>query len=943
MHKVSKLNSSIDIIPLQGSSGDFRSRHMDNKHRMDQRCFRDQTLIARVQTYMHENENKIYIDVNEMADALQRRYRDYRNKKRAAFRGMVRKAYDELTEIFSKKPLIRESSTYDDDDFEDVDVESEMQQTSINDMLIHMYKKQNGNSSDKELIDISSDDDVSKSDDVSKNDKAGKEAKTPDVCNVTDESLNTSSIVTPNTESATQKPETPASAEKPEPSVSNPEIHASKSETLALKSETPVKSNTSVTQVKQTLVESTRKRQRDKENDSGQFLFAKKQRTVPVTETKITFSSVGGNDKILKTVCKLLAHMKHPEIFKQLGISPPRGFLLHGPPGCGKTLLAYAVAGELNMPLLKVAGPELVTGVSGESEARIRDLFEQALTLAPCVVFLDEIDAVAPHRATAQREMERRIVAQLLSSLDELNLKENGDRVLVIGATNRPDSLDPALRRAGRFDREVCLGIPDREARAKILAVHTENVVLAPNISLSTIASLTPGFVGADLVALIREAAMAAVDRVFEDLNRSKQTEKLPEIIETDKQSNKEAQTFKNLESLATTNVESLDTNITTEASTTIENTSTYLRDSPKNPSPEITEMDVIQEQHSPDFSNLLAWLRNEPPLSPECLSSLCIEHSDFETALRVVQPSAKREGFATVPDVTWDDVGSLQDIRQELQMAILAPVKHTEHFNALGLSAASGVLLCGPPGCGKTLLAKAIANEAGINFISVKGPELLNMYVGESEKAVRQCFLRAKNSMPCVIFFDEIDALCPKRTEGDNSATSRVVNQMLTEMDGVESRQGVFLMAASNRPDIIDSAVLRPGRLDKIVYVGLPTASDRVDILRAITKNGTRPKLASNVDLNQVGYNDKCEGYTGADLAALIKEAGMEALKEIIAGYGQPEITMQHIYQAFDKDIKYYEKFSKLYSIKKNSEVTPMETPIDAPIVDVVMEPMET
>lgn len=926
---------------------------------MDQRCFRDQTLIARVQTYMHENENKIYIDVNEMADALQRRYRDYRNKKRAAFRGMVRKAYDELTEIFSKKPPIRESSTYDDDDFEDVDVESEMQQTSINDMLIHMYKKQNGNSSDKELIDISSDDDVSKSDDVPKSEsKAGKEAKTPDVCNVTDESLNTSSIVTPNTESATQKPETPASAEKqPEPSVSNPEIHASKSETLALKSETPVKSNTSVAQVKQLLVESTRKRQRDKENDSGQFLFAKKPRTIPVTETKITFSSVGGNDKILKTVCKLLAHMKHPEIFKQLGISPPRGFLLHGPPGCGKTLLAYAVAGELNIPLLKVAGPELVTGVSGESEARIRDLFEQALTLAPCVVFLDEIDAVAPHRATAQREMERRIVAQLLSSLDELNLKENGDRVLVIGATNRPDSLDPALRRAGRFDREVCLGIPDREARAKILAVHTENVVLAPNISLSTIASLTPGFVGADLVALIREAAMAAVDRVFEDLNRSKQTEKLPEITETDKQSNKEAQTFKNLESLATTNVESLDTNITTEASTemeastTIENTSTYLRDSPKNSSPETTEMDVIQEQHSPDFSNLLAWLRNEPPLSPERLSSLCIEHSDFETALRVVQPSAKREGFATVPDVTWDDVGSLQDIRQELQMAILAPVKHTEHFNALGLSAASGVLLCGPPGCGKTLLAKAIANEAGINFISVKGPELLNMYVGESEKAVRQCFLRAKNSMPCVIFFDEIDALCPKRTEGDNSATSRVVNQMLTEMDGVESRQGVFLMAASNRPDIIDSAVLRPGRLDKIVYVGLPTASDRVDILRAITKNGTRPKLASNVDLNQVGYNDKCEGYTGADLAALIKEAGMEALKEIIAGYGQPEITMQHIYRAFDKvqpsvrekDIKYYEKFSKLYSIKKNSEVTPMETPIDAPIVDVVMEPMET
>lgn len=940
MQKVGKLNSSIDIIPLQGSSGDYKSRHLDNKYRMDQKCFRDQALIDRVQTYMHENENKVYIDVNEMADALQRRYRDYRHKKRAAFRGLVRKAYDELTEIFSRKPSTRESPTYDENDFEDVDVESDVQQTSLGDMLIHMYKKQNGNSSDKELIDISSDDETSKDES-----KTGKETKALNICSVMDESLHTPSMVASKSKPATSKQE--ISTSKPETSVSKPEIPASKSPV-----ETSVKSKTSVNEItKQPLVESTRKRQRDKENmDSGPFSFVKKARTIPVVEPKFTFSDIGGNDKILKTVCKLLAHMKHPEIFKQLGISPPRGFLLHGPPGCGKTLLAHAIAGELNVPLLKVAGPELVAGVSGESEARIRDLFEQALALAPCIVFLDEIDAVAPHRAAVQREMERRIVAQLLSSLDELNLKENGDRVLVIGATNRPDSLDPALRRAGRFDREVCLGIPDKEARAKILAVHTENVVLAPNISLSTIASLTPGFVGADLVALIREAAMAAVDRVFEDLNRSKQVEKLPEITQTDKQFTKETLTFKNMETLVDTNVPTEASTII-EASNAIENTSTHLEDSPENPNPETTEMDIIQE-HSADFSNLLTWLRSEPPLSPERLSTLCIEHGDFEIALRVVQPSAKREGFATVPDVTWDDVGSLQDIRQELQMAILAPVKHTEHFNALGLTTASGVLLCGPPGCGKTLLAKAIANEAGINFISVKGPELLNMYVGESEKAVRQCFLRAKNSMPCVIFFDEIDALCPKRTEGDNSATSRVVNQMLTEMDGVESRQGVFLMAATNRPDIIDRAVLRPGRLDKILYVGLPTASDRVDILRAVTKNATKPKLATDVDLNQVGYNDKCEGYTGADLAALIKEAGMEALKEIIAGYGQPEISMQHIYRAFDKvqpsvrekDIKYYEKFSKLYSIKKNSEVTPMDTPIDAPpIVDVVMEPMET
>ncbi|XP_011865360.1 PREDICTED: nuclear valosin-containing protein-like [Vollenhovia emeryi] len=808
-------------------------------------------------------------------------------------------------------------------------------------MLLHMYKKtqQNGNSSDKELIDISSDDDVSKADS-----KLEKDAKTPEPGpKVAQDSSHASPITTvapSKSETAIAKPETPVTKHEPPVTSVKPETSAAKPETSA-KSKLPANEAVS----KQLLVESVRKRQRDKESGNGQFSVTKKARTIPTTESNITFSGIGGSDKVLKTVCKLLAHMKHPEIFKRLGISPPRGFLLHGPPGCGKTLLAHAVAGELNMPLLKVAGPELVTGVSGESEARIRELFEQALALSPCVVFLDEIDAITPNRATAQREMERRIVAQLLSSLDDLNLNKNGDRVLVIGATNRPDSLDPALRRAGRFDREVCLGIPDREARARILAVHTEKVVLAPNVSLSTIASLTPGFVGADLVALIREAAMVAVDRIFEDLNRgSKQDVKSPEVTQqVEKQADKQVENAENSEN-------SIDTNVAAEASDTTGSNLTFPTELPKDPAPGVAEMDVTQE-HSADLSTLVTWLRTEPPLSPERLSTLCIEHSDFEAALRIVQPSAKREGFATVPGVTWDDVGSLRNIRQELQMAILAPVKHSEHFNALGLTAASGVLLCGPPGCGKTLLAKAVANEAGINFISVKGPELLNMYVGESEKAVRQCFLRARNSMPCVIFFDEIDALCPKRTEGDNSATARVVNQMLTEMDGVESRQGVFLMAASNRPDIIDPAVLRPGRLDKILYVGLPDASDKVDILRAVTKNATRPKLASDVDLNQVAYDSRCEGYTGADLAALIREAGMEALKEIIAGYGQPEISMRHIFQAFDKvqpsvreeDVKHYEKFSKLYSARKNSQVTPMDTPLDAPIVDVVMASMET
>ncbi|XP_017794673.1 PREDICTED: nuclear valosin-containing protein-like [Habropoda laboriosa] len=925
MQKVGKLNSSIDIIPLQGSSGDYKSKTMNNKYKVDSshRYLRDQLLISRVQTYMHENENKVYIDVNEMADALQRKYRDYRIKKRGPFRALVRKAYDELTEMFAKKYCSREWSAYDDEDEEEeVDVESNPQNTMLDGLLLKMYKrsqnKQNGNSSDKELIDISSDDDVSKLESNS------NKAPEPEI---TEKNLQ-------------QKPGPSSCIEKPLPAK---EVEQLKIPAKEIQQTTTAGTTiTTTTAVKQ----STRKRQREKD-DNSQLISMKKTKGVPISEPKITFTDIGGNDKVLKLVCKLLAHMKHPEIFKQLGISPPRGFLLHGPPGCGKTLLAHAIAGELGIPMLKVAAPELVAGVSGESEERIRELFEQALAIAPCVIFLDEIDAVAPHRATAQREMERRIVAQLLSCLDDLSLKENGIRVLVLGATNRPDSLDPALRRAGRFDHEVCLGIPDRDARANILAVHTEKVALAPNVSLSTIASLTPGFVGADLVALIREAAMAAVDRILEDLNRSVQDNKSSEITKANTDAEKEIQSFENSDNLVE--------EVTIEPSTSDQNNVPKLNKTSNPESPQATlEMDIIQENsRSPDLTGLLTWLRNDPPLPSERLSNLCIEHSDFETALRIIQPSAKREGFATVPDVTWDDIGSLRDIREELQMAILAPVRHSEHFTALGLTASTGVLLCGPPGCGKTLLAKAIANEAGINFISVKGPELLNMYVGESEKAVRQCFIRARNSAPCVIFFDELDALCPRRSEGDNSATSRVVNQMLTEMDGVEGRQGVFLMAASNRPDIIDPAVLRPGRLDKILYVDLPTTADRADILRALTKNATKPKLAADVNLEEIGYNSKCDGYSGADLAALIREAGIEALRELMDMHysGQPEISMRHILIAFDKirpsvqekDIKHYEKLKKLYSIKKKSDDTPMETPIDTPIVDVVMEPMET
>ncbi|NXA55357.1 NVL protein, partial [Nothocercus julius] len=496
----------------------------------------------------------------------------------------------------------------------------------------------------------------------------------------------------------------------------------------------------------------------------------------------VRFEDVGGNDETLKEICKMLIHVRHPEVYNHLGVIPPRGFLLHGPPGCGKTLLAQAIAGELKLPMLKVAATEMVSGVSGESEQKLRELFEQAVSNAPCVLFIDEIDAITPKREVASKDMERRIVAQLLTCMDDLNNVAATAQVLVIGATNRPDSLDPALRRAGRFDREICLGIPDEAAREKILKTLCRKLKLPESFEFCHLAHMTPGYVGADLMALCREAAMCTVNRI---------------LIKSEEHKRKCIQAGRNT---AEENME-----IGTAA------------------------LDELQR--------LLDLLKQEDPLPEEQLQKLYIEMNDFIVALSSVQPSAKREGFVTIPDVTWADIGALEDVREELTMAILAPVRNPEQFKALGLTTPAGVLLAGPPGCGKTLLAKAVANESGLNFISVKGPELLNMYVGESERAVRQVFQRARNSAPCVIFFDEVDALCPRRSDRESGASVRVVNQLLTEMDGLETRQQVFIMAATNRPDIIDPAILRPGRLDKTLYVGLPPPEDRLAILKTITK----------------------------------------------------------------------------------------------------------
>ncbi|CAG5108706.1 Similar to NVL: Nuclear valosin-containing protein-like (Homo sapiens) [Cotesia congregata] len=971
MNKMRKFNSSIDIIPLQGVSNEDIMSPMGNKSQMDDqmRLQRDPQIISRVQMYLYENEDKVYIDVNEMADSLQRKYRDYRAKKRSAFRALVRRAYDEITESFSKKSdSLSRQDEYDDE----VEIESD---TPGNDTLgrelIKMYKKSvdemNGNGSDKELIDISSDDDSEKVEDIAP-EKSQQFAMSSEQTSGKSGSKSSSSG-------------SKAKLSKPEQAKKEDINHQKPAESSEVKSSGPDKS---------------RKRPREKTADGSPsgILKKKKESQAPV-ETKIKFADIGGNKKVLEDVCRLLVHIKHPEIFKQLGMSPPRGFLLHGPPGCGKTLLAHAVAGELDIPLIKVAAPELVGGVSGESESRIRELFDRATATAPCVLFLDEVDAMAPHRATAQKEMERRMVAQLLSCLDDLGTKENGDKVLVIGATNRPESLDPALRRAGRFDREVSLGIPDKESRACILQVHAAKLSLANDVDIKTIASLTPGFVGADLVALLREAAIAAVDRVFKALKKEtsaihpmtssdKSADKVPEKADSeeaeksvDKPTEKEPEKSTTDEPTAETEQDSNKMTVSPDETQT-ETDKTNQSATPVEPEiivPEevnmaspgtstdvtvpLTNGNTTEEQKAPeplnsnfgDLDDLLQLLHDTNPLSPERLADLRIENIDFEVAYRSVQPSSKREGFATVPDVTWDDIGSLKEVREELQMAILAPVKHSDKFAAFGLMAPTGVLLCGPPGCGKTLLAKAIANEAEVNFISVKGPELLNMYVGESEKAVRQCFIRARNSAPCVIFFDELDALCPKRTEGDNSATSRVVNQVLTEMDGIEGRKGVYLMAATNRPDIIDPAVMRPGRFDKILYVGFPTPLDRVDILKAVTKNGTQPQFEDDVDLEAVGKSDKCDGYTGADLASLVREAGLEALKEsTINNSDLTKVSMRHFDSAFtkirpsvhEKEAKHYEKLQKLYGIKKQI-VEPMETPVDTPMIDSSMEAMET
>ncbi|KAF7316992.1 hypothetical protein HMN09_00433600 [Mycena chlorophos] len=539
-------------------------------------------------------------------------------------------------------------------------------------------------------------------------------------------------------------------------------------------------------------------------------------------------ADLGGIEASIEKLLELVAMpLCHPEIYLHTGVPPPRGVLLHGPPGSGKTLLANAIAGELGVPFISISAPSIVSGMSGESEKTLRDTFEEAKRVAPCLLFIDEIDAIAPKRESAQREMERRIVAQFLTCMDDMSWDKTDNKpVIVMGATNRPDSLDAALRRAGRFDHEISMGVPDEVARVKILQVLSSKLKLAGNFDFAALAKATPGYVGADLAALTGAAGIIAVKRIFKQLSDG--TLVLPG---------------------------STDTQMVDDAAAA----------------------PVLAIE-----SSIAHFLNAYPsPLTEEQLAPLLITSHDFIAALKEVQPSAQREGFATVPDVTWADIGALHDTRDALQMAIVLPLRRPLLFKSVGIAAPCGVLLWGPPGCGKTLLAKAVANESQANFISVKGPELLNKYVGESERAVRQVFARARASSPCVIFFDELDALVPRRDDSLSESSARVVNTLLTELDGLDARKSVYVVAATNRPDMIDPAMVRPGRLDKLLYVDLPRPDERVDIVKTLLR---RVPIQEGVDAIEQLVHDSCDGYSGADLASLVREAGVSALRRTLA-----------------------------------------------------------
>ncbi len=537
----------------------------------------------------------------------------------------------------------------------------------------------------------------------------------------------------------------------------------------------------------------------------------------------VTYEDVGGLDREIQRVREMVElPLRHPSLFKRLGIDPPKGVLLRGPPGCGKTLLAKAVANESEAHFISINGPEIMSKFYGESEKKLRKLFLEAEEKSPSIIFIDEIDAIAPKRETVTGEVERRVVAQLLALMDGLHGR---GRVIVIGATNRPNSLDPALRRPGRFDREIEIKVPNEKGRREVFLIHTRNMPLDKKISLKEFAQITHGFVGADISAVCREAAMAALRRY------------LPKID---------------------------------------------------------LDSEIIDE---------------------ELLEQMEVLKDDFDEALKEVLPSGIREVFVEVPNVSWEQVGGLEDLKQKLIEAVDWPLSHPKIFSRMGISPPKGIMLYGPPGCGKTLLARAVATESKANFISIKGPELLSKWVGESEKAIREVFRKAKMASPCIIFFDEFDSIAPSRGRhtSDSGVTEKVLSQMLTELDGLESKKDIVVIAATNRPDILDPALIRPGRIDRILLVPAPDEKSRIEILKIFTQD---MPLTNNLKIEELNSLIG-DGFSGADIETWCRESAMIALRENIRAR---KISLEHFKEAREdlhptitpEIVKWYETFGE-------------------------------
>ena len=548
------------------------------------------------------------------------------------------------------------------------------------------------------------------------------------------------------------------------------------------------------------------------------------------TTPSISYEDIGGlHQEILKIREMVELPLKFPQLFEKLGIDPPKGVLLHGPPGCGKTLVARAVANESEAHFIVINGPEIMSKFYGESEQRLRSIFKDAEDNSPSIVFIDELDAIAPKREDVTGEVERRVVAQLLALMDGLIAR---GQVIVIGATNRPNAVDPALRRPGRFDREIEIHVPDRDSREEILLIHTRGMPLTQDVDLKALANVTHGYVGADLEALAREAAMKTLRRVLPSVNLS------------------------------------------------------------------------------------------EGSIPSEVLDQLEVTHDDFLSGFKEITPTAIREVYVESPNVPWTDVGGLAQVIIDIREAIEWPLTQKDSFKRLGIKPPRGILLYGPPGCGKTLLAKAVATESEANFISIKGPEVLSKWVGESEKAIREVFRKARLAAPSIIFFDEIDSLIPVRgTSSDSNVTERVISQLLTELDGLEELKDIVVLAATNRPDIVDPAVLRPGRFDRLIFVNPPNQKGRLQIFKVYTRD---MPLASSVSIKELA--SVTDGFVGSDIEALCREAGMLALRE---SFDIENVTMSHFNKALERIhptvtpdvIKYYEKISEKF--KRPSQIT--------------------